>query len=305
MPARLTANVAHGHSPGRRGQRLAEAARASDPDGAAREHGEHADVRHGHRPERRHGGASLIATGRRMCSPYRSARFRGPFRCAAHTVARAALTGSDALLETVVRRVARAWIRARVIQPEEDAHARGRLQRRPVQVDGRPGGARPQPLASGRPARGVGDARQRVPRGVPRVDGRAARQQRLRQRRPRRRPDGLPHAQRPDRGPGRRARRPARGGHPRPRPLPAAAGVRRRAGPGLGVHRRVREGQRRRLPDRPLPRRLQGDLGLPRPGRDVAPPPGRALHRASRTRACSGPRRRPSCWRSGTGASRR
>ena len=31
---------------------------------------------------------------------------------------------------------------------------------------------------------------------------------------------------RPDRGPGRRARRPARGRHPRPRPVPAAAGVR-------------------------------------------------------------------------------
>ena len=61
-------------------------------------------------------------------------------------------------------------------------------------------------------------------------------------------------------------------------PVPAAAGVRRRARPGLGLHRGVRQGQRRRLPDRPLPRRLQGDLGLPRPGRDVPPPPGRALH---------------------------
>ena len=49
-------------------------------------------------------------------------------------------------------------------------------------------------------------------------------------------------------------------------------------GPGLGLHGRLRQGQRRRLPDRPLPRRLQGDLGLPRPGRHVAPPPGRALH---------------------------
>ena len=31
---------------------------------------------------------------------------------------------------------------------------------------------------------------------------------------------------------------------------------------GLGLHGRVRQDERRRLPDRPLPRRLQGDLGL-------------------------------------------
>ena len=38
----------------------------------------------------------------------------------------------------------------------EATHARGRVLRRPVQVDGRPGGARPQPLAPGHPARRVG-----------------------------------------------------------------------------------------------------------------------------------------------------
>ena len=59
-------------------------------------------------------------------------------------------------------------------------------------------------------------------------------QQRLRQRRARRGPQRGAHAQRPDRGPGRRAGRPAGGRHPRPRPLPAAAGVRRRAGQGWG-----------------------------------------------------------------------
>ena len=41
---------------------------------------------------------------------------------------------------------------------------------------------------------------------------------------------------------------------------------RRRARPGLGLHRHLRQGERRRLPDRLLPRRLQGDLGLPRSG---------------------------------------
>ena len=61
-------------------------------------------------------------------------------------------------------------------------------------------------------------------------------------------------------------------------PCQPPAGVRRRPGPGLGLHGHLRQGQRRRLPDRPFPRRLQGDLGLPRPGRDVAPHPGRPLH---------------------------
>ena len=67
-------------------------------------------------------------------------------------------------------------------------HARGRVLGRPVQVDGRAGGARPQPLAPGHPGGRVGAARERVPRRVPGVDGRADRQQRLRQRRARRRP---------------------------------------------------------------------------------------------------------------------
>ena len=42
-----------------------------------------------------------------------------------------------------------------------------------------------------------------------------------------------------------------------------AGGLRPAGGPGLGLHRRVRHPQRRRLPHRAVPRRLQGDLGLP------------------------------------------
>ena len=60
---------------------------------------------------------------------------------------------------------------------------------------------------------------------------------------------------------GRRARRPADRRHPRRRPDPAGGlGPAGRA--GLGLHRRVRHEERRRLPHRAVPRRLQGDLGL-------------------------------------------
>ena len=83
----------------------------------------------------------------------------------------------------------------------------------------------------------------------------------------------------PDRDRGCGTGRPAGGRHPRPGPVPAAAGVRRRTRAGLGLHRDLRQGERRRFPDRPLPGRLQGDLGLPRPGSDVAAHPRGPLHR--------------------------
>ena len=142
----------------------------------------------------------------------------------------------------------------------------------------------------------------RVPGRVPGVDRRPDRQQRLGQRRTRRRPDPCAHAERPDRRRGRRAGRPARRRHPRPGPGPPAG--RRRPGPGLGLHRHLRQGERRRLPDRLLPRRLQGDLGLPRQTGDLPPPPGRPVTPASPTPGCSAPRRPPSCWPAGTGGSR-
>ena len=72
---------------------------------------------------------------------------------------------------------------------------------------------------------------------------------------------------------GSRARRPARCRHPRPRPSafhkrsatpPARAGATPASSPG----------ERREVPDRLVPRRLQGDLGLPRPGGDLRHLPG-------------------------------
>ena len=76
-------------------------------------------------------------------------------------------------------------------------------------------------------------------------------------------------------------------------------------GPGLGLHRHLRQGQRRRLPHRPVPRRVQGDLGLQRPEGDVAAHPRASVTPASPTPGCSAPRPRRSCWRAGTPASAR
>ena len=45
-----------------------------------------------------------------------------------------------------------------------------------------------------------------------------------------------------------------------------AGGLRPAGRPGLGLHRHLRHPERRRLPHRAVPRRLQGDLGLPRSG---------------------------------------
>ena len=48
---------------------------------------------------------------------------------------------------------------------------------------------------------------------------------------------------------------------------------------GLGVLRDLRQGQRRGLPHRLLPRRLQGHLGLPRAEVHLPPRPGGPVHR--------------------------
>ena len=76
----------------------------------------------------------------------------------------------------------------------------------------------------------------------------------------------------------RRARRPAHRRHPRRRPDPPG-GLRPALRAGLGLHRRVRHRERRRLPHGAVPRRLQGHLGLPGRHRDVAPHPTRLVHR--------------------------
>ena len=65
-----------------------------------------------------------------------------------------------------------------------------------------------------------------------------------------RQPEPRPFAERPDRRRGRGARRYSGCRHPR-----------YRRGPRLGLHRHLLEGERRRLPDRLLPRRPQGGLG--------------------------------------------
>ena len=63
-------------------------------------------------------------------------------------------------------------------------------------------------------------------------------------------------------------------------------------GQGLGLHRDLRQGERRRLPHRPLPGRVQGDLGLPRTAGNVSPHSGCEIHRASPTQASSARRHR-------------
>ena len=106
------------------------------------------------------------------------------------------------------------------------------------------------------------------------------------QRRARRRPHRRAHAQRAR----SRSRAPSRATCSWSTSSTSARASRRRStatrpGQGWGYTGHLRQGQRRRLPHRPLPRRLQGDLGLPRPGRDVAPHPRRPLHRHHPPRA--------------------
>ena len=64
----------------------------------------------------------------------------------------------------------------------------------------------------------------------------------------------------------------------------SAGRLRSAGGTGVGVHRDLREGERRRLPHGPVPGRLQSNLGLQRPDSDVAPRPGRFLHRSHYSR---------------------
>ena len=100
----------------------------------------------------------------------------------------------------------------------------------------------------------------------------------------------------PDRGRGRRAGRPARGRHPRPRPGRRQQS-RRRAGPGLGLHRASsprRTAAASSPTTSPTPTR--------RSGTSTARTRPRGTSRASATPAsptpgCSAPRRRPTCWR--------
>ena len=71
---------------------------------------------------------------------------------------------------------------------------------------------------------------------------------------------------------GAAAGRPAGRGHPRDRRL-RPGGRRSPLRHGLGLHRRLRQDERRRLPDRAVPGRLQGDLGLHGRRRHLAPHP--------------------------------
>ena len=109
-----------------------------------------------------------------------------------------------------------------------------------------------------------------VPGALPGMVRRRDRQRRLGGGRPQRAAARGARAQRADRRRGGRARRPADRRHPRRRPDPAG-GLRAAGRPGLGLHRGVRHAERRRLPHRAVPRRVQGDLGLPRA---ASPPRG-------------------------------
>ena len=75
-------------------------------------------------------------------------------------------------------------------------------------------------------------------------------------------------------------------------------------GAAVGLHGHLRQGERRRLPHRLLPAGVQGDLG-PRRGLDQLPArAGRALHRQHPPRPVRLRAHRPTCWPSGTVASR-
>ncbi|CAA9387660.1 MAG: Formamidase, partial [uncultured Phycisphaerae bacterium] len=127
-----------------------------------------------------------------------------------------------------------------------------------------------QPVAPGHPDGRNGQARRRVPRRVRGLDRRADQERRLGHGREGRRPHQGPLPERADRGRGRRTRRPDGRRHP---------GRRRAAFIPVGLHRPVRQGERRRLPDRPLPEGAEGVLGLPRHLHLVAPHPARRVRR--------------------------
>ena len=159
----------------------------------------------------------------------------------------------------------------------------------------------PQPVAPRHPARRHRQARAVDPGGVPRVDRRPDRQQRLRQRRPRRRPVRCAHVVRarstsraPNRAtcssstssisgrcPRRSATHPARAGAtPESSPRPTAAA----SSPTTS----------------PTPTRRSGTS----PARSARPGTSPASSSpASPIPGCSAPRRRPNCWPAGTPAS--
>ncbi len=128
------------------------------------------------------------------------------------------------------------------------------------------------------PAGGDRQAWRQFPGPLPRVVRRRNRERRLRRGHPQRTTDHRAHAQWPDSGRGRQARRPADRRHPRCRAHPARGfGASGRS--GLGIHGYFPYGQRRRFPHRTVPRRLQGGVGLRRPDRDLAPCTRGQLHR--------------------------
>ena len=157
-------------------------------------------------------------------------------------------------------------------------HARGRLPRGPGQVRcaTRRCPATTAGTRTSRPPRRSGP--ELIPRRVPRVDRRPDRQQRLRQRRPRRRT--------------RRARTcsPVRSRSRAPQPgdllvvdiLDLGPPCRRRSAtrPARAGATPASSPRSTAVASSPTTsRRVQGDLGLPRPERHLAPHPGRQLHR--------------------------
>ena len=161
---------------------------------------------------------------------------------------------------------------------EERRHARGRVPARLDEEVHRAAHRRPQPVAPRHPGAGPGPSRRHVPGRLPGVVRRGDPQRRLRRRRPQRSAGRRARPLRPDRGGRRRAGRPADRRHPRRRADPAG-GLRTAGRAGLGLHRRVRHRQRRRVPHRAVPRRLQGDLGLPGRQGHLPPRAGRVVHR--------------------------
>ena len=99
------------------------------------------------------------------------------------------------------------------------------------------------------------------------LDGRPDQERRQRRRHPRLRPLPLPSSIRADRSHRRRA-----GRHPRRR----HSRYRSAQGQRVGLYRHLQDGKWRRLPDRPVSRGAQGDLGLP-----AASMPARATSPAS------------------------
>ena len=144
-------------------------------------------------------------------------------------------------------------------------------------------------MASRYPGQRDGEAGRRLPRRLPGMVRRGNTQRRLCRRRPRRTVARRSRAVRSVPGRGRQTGRSADGRHPRHRPVRN----RRPQGhfrAGLGLHRHLPDRERRRIPHRVVPRRLQGDLGLQGRRRHIAsraggvlcrhPTPGPHGHRA-------------------------